>query len=223
MQKKRRAVKALGFLFYDFLTFNSELRLTIIESMYLENNPGISSDDVKLSAWYFKESTGSDKLEGTIIDAFDFHLKKFGLVSRSDYSRSDSGEVLKTNFLGERMTPQSLRKKLVGDRTFWAYAISSKLSGWHASPDPDAMPGTKAFFIPKESINSIIRKSLLQKVPVGFWFDTHVVVIYGAEYDTDNIATKYYIKDSYSPYFYEKTADWVHQNIIVLTAPANLQ
>jgi hypothetical protein len=196
--------------------------IAILESMFLEKHTSVDAKDINLSPWYFKESNGSEQNEGTIIDALNFHSKKLGFVSSSDYSRSDNGKVLETTFLNKVMSPTELRKELIGDHKFWAYAISSKLSGWHPNPDPSALPGTKAFFIPRIDINDIVRKSLIQKVPVGYWFNTHVVVIYGAQYDSNGIAIKYYIKDSYAPYFYEKAASWVHENIIVLTSLANL-
>jgi hypothetical protein len=197
--------------------------MTILESMFLEKNPQVSEEDINLSRWYFKESTSSDKNQGAIIDAVNFHSKEIGLVSNSDYKRSHSGQIVETTFLGELMSPFELREKLIGNQEFWSYAISSKLSGWNPHPDPTARVGNKAFFIPRSEITRIVRNSLEQQAPIGYWFESHVVVIYGAEYDLDGNALKYYIKDSYPPYFYEKKASWVHKKIKTLSGISNLE
>jgi len=197
--------------------------LTILESMFLEKNPLVDEEDINLSRWYFKESTGSDKNQGAIIDAVNFHSKEIGIVSNSDYKRSDSGQIVETTFLGQKMSPFELRDKIVGNHEFWSYAISSRLRGWNPHSDPTARAGNKAFFIPKSEITRIVRNSLEQQAPIGYWYESHVIVIYGAEYDLDGNALKYYIKDSYPPYFYEKNASWVHDEIKTLSGISNLE
>ena len=196
--------------------------IAILESIYLEKNPKVNSDSINLSEWYFKESNGSDKYQGTMIAALNSYSKEIGIVSANDYKRSDNGKVFETTFLGEVMSPLELRDKLVGSLKFWSYAISPFISGWSAHPDPTALEGEEAYFVPRSSINNIIRKSLKLRAAIGYWFDSHVVVIYGAKYDTNGKALKYYIKDSYPPYFYERDADFVHTKIITLTGISNL-
>ncbi len=197
--------------------------LTIVESIFLESHPQVDPKEINLSRWYFKESTGSDKNQGAIIDAANFHSREIGLVSDADYSRSDSGQITQTIFLGEKLSPFELREKLFGGLEFWSYAISDKISGWSAHPDPTARPGNQAYFVSRSEIPRIIKNSLDQRAPIGYWFESHVVVIYGAEYDQEGKALKYLIKDSYPPYFYEKDANVVHSIIKTLSGISNLE
>lgn len=197
--------------------------LTILESIFLEKNPDVDPRDIKISRWYFKESNGSEFYQGTIIDAVNYHSKNIGLVSDNDYQRASTGQINETTFLGKIMSPFELREKLVGDREFWTYAISERLRGWGDHPDPTAREGNKAYFVPRSQITRIVKNSLKRKAPIGYWFESHVVVIYGAEYDLNGVALNYYIKDSYPPYFYTKDASWVHAKIKTLSGISNLE
>jgi len=204
--------------------------LTMLETMFLEENPNVAADDIKLSRWYFKESTRSIYTQGAILDAVNYHMEQIGLVSASDYNdtseypaQDGSGIITETTFLGETMSPFALKDKLVGDRVFWSYAISETLKGWHAHPDTTTRAGNVAYFVPRAEIAGIIKRSLDQRAPIAFWYQTHVVVIYGATYDEDGNPTKYFIKDSYKPYFLEKNPEWVHSEIITLTGLAHLE
>ena len=104
------------------------------------------------------------------------------------------------HFEGESYTPSELGK-LVKEKNDWiSYRFDGQDSArgsWDKHPDPDALEGTKSWKVHGSNKETIIKKALESGHTVGMSFAGHVVLIYGADYDSYGKAMKYYIKDSY--------------------------
>ena len=68
-----------------------------------------------------------------------------------------------------------------------------------------------------EKIILKIHDSLKSGFPVTYGTNNHAMLIYGAEYSADGNPTVYYIKNSYSDYFYKANPEALHGTIVEIT------
>lgn len=194
----------------------------LLETSYLEKHPDVKAKNIELSRWYIENALPNRWILGTSLDAIYTFSTQVGYVMNSEYSKGSLKTLKYTQFLDKKITPLQLRDLLVGDKVFWSYAISESRQGWGEHLDPDSTDGKKSFYISRKELPRLIKKALTSKEALAFWYDEHVVTLYGADFDKNGKAVKYYIKDSYWPYFYESSAEKTHEIIIEFTAIANL-
>jgi len=194
----------------------------LLETSILEKNLSLKPEDIELSRWYTENATPSIYKLGTVIDSLYTYSLKIGYVRNGDYIRGSLEIPKYTSYANKKITPLNFRKLLIGDKVYWSYAISEILTGWGIHIDPDSTPDKKSYYMPRAGLAALIKKSLQNKEALGFWYEEHVVTLYGADFDKSGIAIKYYIKDSYWPYFYEASAEETHKIIIEITGIANL-
>lgn len=194
----------------------------LLETSLLEKNPNLDPEAIELSRWYMENGVPNIYHLGTVIDALYTYTVKIGYVKNTDYKRG-TYEIPETiNFNNQKLTPLELRALLIGDKKYTSYAISETQSGWGPHLDPDATAGKKSFYISRSDLPKLIKNSLEKKEALAFWYDEHIVTLYGADYDLSGNPIKYYIKDSYHPYFYEARAEETHKIIIEITGISEL-
>jgi len=98
-----------------------------------------------------------------------------------------------------------------------SYAPSSTKSGFHTHPDPDARWENMSWYMPRGEFPDRIKQALKAGFPVIVSIQTHSLLIYGADYDSNGAPLTYYIKDSYPPYYYRANAGYVHENFWEMT------
>ena len=110
---------------------------------------------------------------------------------------------------------------LAGD-VWQSYAPSETKVGFDDHPDPDARWENLSWYMPPSEFPGRIKQALEAGFPVMVTVRNHVVLLYGAEYDSDGAPVTYYIKDSYDElrfidghvywgYFYEAEANYLHE------------
>jgi hypothetical protein len=194
----------------------------LLETSMLEKNLNLKPSDIELSRWFIENATPSIYKLGTVIDALYTYSFKIGYVRNIDYIRGSLQIPMYTTYNNKKMTPLQFRKLLIGEKVYWSYAISESKAGWGPHLDPDSTPGKESYYMPRADLAALIKKSLQNKDALGFWYEEHVVTLFGADFDDSGKAIKYYIKDSYWPYFYEADAEETHQIIIEITGISNL-
>jgi len=119
------------------------------------------------------------------------------------------------------------RLALAGD-VWQSYTPSETEVGFHDHPDPDARWETVSWYMPHSEFPDRIRQALQAGFPVIVSIQSHNVLIYGADYDSNGSPVTYYIKDSYerlhliagmsvSGYYYLCDADRLHENFWEMT------
>lgn len=121
-----------------------------------------------------------------------------------------------TTFEGRSLTPLMFSNELLAGQTWVAFAPGNK-EGWGDHPDPDARPETRAYEMSLDKITKLIREALLDNRPVTYGGNGHSIMIYGASYDEAGKPLKYFIKDSYPPFFYEATPRKLHGEMLEVT------
>lgn len=179
---------------------------------------------------------------GTPMDALAL-ARRFGLIAWSDYSEIVKGvdglyasmfrlaenssleAALNrvfgplpewTSLEGRPLTPLMLAAELLGDQTWVAFAPGSR-EGWADHPDPDARPETRAYVMAQGKITTVIREALRDGRPVTYGGNGHSVMIYGASFDEAGKPLKYFIKDSYPPFFYEAAPRKLNNEMLEVT------
>ncbi len=101
------------------------------------------------------------------------------------------------SFNGKNYTPQELAALALNNQKWLSYGFKSGAKGqWGPHPDPDAFKGTQSWYVDPSQKASIIYNSLKQGYPLTMLFGGHIIVIYGADYDSSGKPLKYYLKDS---------------------------
>lgn len=201
---------------WDFSAIN------MLETNYLQSHPDVTPEEVELSRWYMEKATESIYRRGTTMDALYFYMPKIGLLSLQDYPEVGSTVPEQTNFRGEPKTPFELKDVIFDEQVFWSYAFSNKKQGWDTHADSDALEGTQSFYVKPEKAPEIINQSLRDGYAVEFTANGHSTIIYGADFDADGTALKYFIKDSYDPYFYEADANLLFDELLEITTISEL-
>jgi hypothetical protein len=194
--------------------------INMLETDYLEKNPSALPEQVELSRWHFKKATGSEDTRGTIMDALYHYSPQIGLIAEKDYSTQT---LSLTTFMGQPMTPLALRDLIFGDQVFRSYAFSDTVTGEHPHPDPDALPGTVSLFVPLNKKPEILDRAIQMGKAIGVTIGGHIVTVYGADYDSQGHAVKYYIKDNYPGYFYDAQPSQLYSRVFEMTSVSNLQ
>ena len=123
-------------------------------------------------------------------------------------------------FNGEEYTPLELAAFALNNQKWISYGFKAGSKGeWSVHPDPDAFTGTKAWYVSPLMKESIILHSLQAGFPVTMFFGGHIIIVYGADYDSAGNALKYYIKDSYSngsSFVYEAFPDYLYKIMVGL-------
>ncbi len=101
------------------------------------------------------------------------------------------------------------RVVLAGD-VWQSYAPSETQVGFGQHPDPDARWENRSWYMPRHEFPGRIKLALEAGFPVTVTVRTHVILVYGAEYDGNGSPISYYIKDSYPDYYYRAEADELH-------------
>ncbi|MBY0515509.1 MAG: hypothetical protein K2P81_01280 [Bacteriovoracaceae bacterium] len=182
---------------------------------------------------------------GTPLDAFSL-AQEHGLLRFEEYSELLSGidgrypsiirlikragseeekyrtleDQLKSLFAPLPNINEGFTHEILKGQKWIAYAPGSK-EGWALHPDSDARLGTVAYFMKMSKIIEKIRTSLQKGIPVTYGGNGHSVLIYGAELDSQFRPQKYFIKDSYSPYFYSADPQSLHENLLEVSIPEN--
>lgn len=108
------------------------------------------------------------------------------------------------HFEGAAMTPKEMVEKVLGDETWEAYAPSPDGKDEIAKHwDPDARRGTLAHWLPREKFLSVVKASLEAGHGLAISLCGHDIELYGAEFDVDETALTYYVKDNYENSLYK--------------------
>lgn len=193
--------------------------LNMLETNFLEKNKSVDPQDSELSRWYINAGESSYYTRGVAVDAIYHYSLITGFVAINDEA---SSIVKETTYLSKKYTPKELRKKLLDGRDYWSYAFSNSKQGWHRHADSDALVGTKSYFVKKDRFHEIVKKSLEQGKALTYFYDGHLIELYGAEFDATGKALKYYMKDSYPGYFYVADADKIASKAKGVTTIANI-
>ena len=126
----------------------------------------------------------------------------------------------KVSFNGKTLAPKELGALVLNNQKWIAFGFKNGAKGeWDAHPDTDAFAGLKAWYLDPSKQDAVILNSLKAGYPVAMGYSGHEVIIYGADYDENGVALKYYIKDSYQrggTFTYEADPVRFHQVIMVL-------
>jgi len=185
--------------------------LNILETNFLERHPEVSPDQIELSRWalgYHGRNT-----YGTMANALDTYIAKFGLVMDADYALDSGPPPLLTKFLDTTLTPIELSKRVLENLKYSSYGFIGNRTGWHQHPDQDALPGTRAYYLKRSKMRELIITSLKKRLAIYIAREGHGTVIYGATFDSNGEPITYHIKDSGGDYFYEGDAELVHDEI----------
>jgi hypothetical protein len=195
--------------------------LNMLETNYLELNPDVAAPEVELSRWYIGKLAGSTQQRGTSIDALNHYMTPRGIVMNADYPKYGPVVPETTVFRGVAQTPQSLFEAMVGPSQFWSYAFNGQKPGWGPHPDPDALSGTRSFYLDREMMDDVIATAIEERrSAVTYTEGGHIVQIYGVTRGDGGDVEFYHVKDSYSPYFYDAAASRVHANGFEVTTLA---
>lgn len=123
---------------------------------------------------------------------------------------------VKTHLADRELTPLELMQEVFGDQQWISYA-PGKLEDFGPHADSDARPESKSFFTSLERIKGHVYASLKAGRPVNYTANGHVVLIYGGSYDAKGRAIKFYIKDSYPPFFYQADAAKLFRELVEVT------
>lgn len=193
--------------------------LNMLETNYLEDNPAVAPEEIELDRWHFTRATKSKMRRGTVVDALYFYSPQIGLATTT-YT---GGENPSTVFRGQQISPHALRDTMINNQKFWSYAFSNAISGWSQHPDSDALKGTQSFYVSPSKKADILERALKMNKAVAISISGHGLVIYGADFDAQGKAVKYYVKNSYPNYFYEADAEKLLPTIWEMTTIANLE
>lgn len=121
-----------------------------------------------------------------------------------------------THLGAKEVTPQELAQEVFGEQDWISYSPGT-LEDFGPHADTDARPGVQSFYTSLDNIKNHVYRSLKAGHPVNYTANGHVVLIYGGVYDSRGKALRFFIKDSYSPYFYESDANKVFKNLLEVT------
>jgi hypothetical protein len=193
--------------------------LNMLETNYLEKNKGLDSKDIEISRWYMNSGDSNYNRRGVSVDAIYVYSLETGFVAFAD----ESNRVLEeTTFLSKKYTPLELRSKIIGEDKYTSYAFSSTLKGWNKHRDVDALHGTQSYYVKKDRFHEIVKKSLEAGKSLTYYYSGHIIQLYGAEYNADGVATKYFMKDSYPGYFYTADANAIALKAKEISTIANI-
>lgn len=134
---------------------------------------------------------------------------------------SSYGPLPKTTKLdGRTLSVLDFGRELLGEKPWVSYALvdSKHPAGWGPDPDSDASGKYQVMYTTLDDIKARIRASLKSGVPVVYSDLSHIVMIYGAEFDSSGEATTYYIKDSINkPYRYQADPGDLYQTLGEIT------
>lgn len=124
----------------------------------------------------------------------------------------------RSTFLRGKVDPKEMAEGVLGGEQWMEYAAirGNHSAGWADHPDPDARAESQAYFISLDQTMAKIDESLKKGIPVTFANTGHVVLIYGAKFDVQGVATEYMIKDSYPGYFYVADAKKVRNQVMAI-------
>lgn len=115
---------------------------------------------------------------------------------------------------------RALTDEVLGSQEWTAFAPGAK-EGWGLHPDSDARPGQRAYYLPLAKLVNRLREALRRGIPVTYGGNGHSILIYGADYDDSGRAQKYYIKDSYPPFFYTADPRATHAALLEVSFPGD--
>jgi hypothetical protein len=126
----------------------------------------------------------------------------------------------KVTFNNKVYTPLELAAFALNNQQWISYGFKVGAKGeWGVHPDPDAFKGTKAWYVSPTKKEAIILSSLQAGFPLTMFFGGHIIIVYGADYDSAGKALKYYLKDSYSngsSFVYEAFPDYLYKIMVGL-------
>lgn len=193
--------------------------LNMLESNFLEKNKSVNPKEAELSRWYINAGQSTYYRRGVTVDAIYYYSAITGFVAIKDEA---SVIVKETTYLSKKYTPKELRKKLLDGNEYWSYGFSNNKKGWHNHVDPDGLSGTKSYFIKKDRFHELVKKSLELGKALTYFYDGHIIELYGAEYDAAGKALKYYMKDSFPGYFYVADANRIASRAKGVTTIASI-
>ncbi len=122
----------------------------------------------------------------------------------------------KTFFNDEWLSPVEFGSSLVITGEWNSYAISKNDSEYLATdPDPDARSGSMTYFMSREKVLEKITSALKRNRPIVYSNIAHLVLIYGAEFDSKENPINFYIKNSngFPQFFYKADAKRTLDNL----------
>jgi hypothetical protein len=123
-----------------------------------------------------------------------------------------------STFENHTVSPAEMAKAVMGDQKWLSYSpLKSGAEGWRKHPDSDARRGTKSFFMSMQKVVAKIHDSLEHQYPVTYGDEGHVMLIYGADYDSSRKPIRYYMKNSYTPYLFTANPDSLHRALVSIS------
>lgn len=120
----------------------------------------------------------------------------------------------------QALAPVELAEKVLAGQEWVSYAPGTQEAlGPHA--DTDARPESQTFYTSLENIKRHVTEALKAGSPVNYTANGHVVLIYGATWDSRGKALKFHIKDSYQPFFYQADANKIFKELVEISVLKN--
>ncbi len=110
-----------------------------------------------------------------------------------------------------------LARLVLANDVWQSYTPSSTKIGFHDHPDPDSRWENKSWYMPRSEFPDRIKRALKAGFPVIVSIQSHALLIYGADYDSNGSPIVYYIKDSYPDYYSLADADAIHESFWEMT------
>ncbi len=110
-----------------------------------------------------------------------------------------------------------LARLVLADDVWQSYTPSETKVGFHDHPDPDSRWENMSWYMPRSEFPGRIKQALEAGFPVIVTIQSHTLLIYGADYDSNGSPIVYYIKDSYPDYYQLADADDIHESFWEMT------